>query len=76
MNILFLLSGSIACYKACTVLSRLVQGGHTVQCVASESALRFIGPATLEGLSGRPLLTQTFQEGRGMEHIQGFAGQL
>ena len=70
MNILFQLSGSIACYKACTVISRLAQSGHTVQCVASESALRFIGAATLEGLSGRELLTDTFAPGRWMEHIE------
>jgi phosphopantothenoylcysteine synthetase/decarboxylase len=70
MNILFQLSGSIACYKACTVISKLAQVGHTVQCVASESALKFIGAATLEGLSGRALLTDTFAPGRWMEHIE------
>jgi len=70
MNILFQLSGSIACYKACTVVSQLVQAGHAVQCVASGSAMQFIGPATLEGLSQRDLLTDTFQPGRWMEHIE------
>lgn len=70
MNLLFALSGSIACFKACQVISRLVQAEHTVQCVATESALRFIGAATLEGLSGRPLLTDTFAPGRWMEHIE------
>ena len=70
MNILFQLSGSIACYKACTVISKLTQSGHAVQCVATESALRFIGAATLEGLSGRALLTDTFAPGRWMEHIE------
>lgn len=70
MNVLFQLSGSIACYKACTVISRLTQAGHTVQCVATESALKFVGAATLEGLSGRELLTQTFAPGRWMEHIE------
>jgi phosphopantothenoylcysteine synthetase/decarboxylase len=70
MNILFQLSGSIACYKACTVISKLTQDGHSVQCVASSAALKFVGPATLEGLSGRQLLTQTFEPGRWMEHIE------
>jgi phosphopantothenoylcysteine decarboxylase/phosphopantothenate--cysteine ligase len=70
MNILFQLSGSIACYKACQVISRLAQDGHRVQCVASESALKFVGAATLEGLSGLPLLTDTFAPGRWMEHIE------
>jgi phosphopantothenoylcysteine decarboxylase/phosphopantothenate--cysteine ligase len=70
MNILFQLSGSIACYKACHVISRLVQAGHAVQCVASASALQFVGRATLEGLSGNPLLTDTFEPGRWMDHIE------
>jgi phosphopantothenoylcysteine decarboxylase/phosphopantothenate--cysteine ligase len=52
------------------VVSQLVQAGHAVQCVASSSALQFIGPATLEGLSQRDLLTDTFQQGRWMEHIE------
>jgi phosphopantothenoylcysteine synthetase/decarboxylase len=69
MKILFQLSGSIACYKACTVLSRLTQAGHEVQCVASTSVLNFIGPATLEGLSGKPLLSDTFALGHAMDHI-------
>lgn len=70
MNILFQLTGSIACYKACTVVSQLVQAGHAVQCVASNAATKFIGAATLEGLSQRDLLTDTFQSGRWMEHIE------
>jgi phosphopantothenoylcysteine synthetase/decarboxylase len=52
------------------VVSQLVQAGHAVQCVASGSAMQFIGPATLEGLSQRDLLTDTFQPGRWMEHIE------
>ena len=32
--------------------------------------MQFIGPATLEGLSQRDLLTDTFQPGRWMEHIE------
>jgi phosphopantothenoylcysteine synthetase/decarboxylase len=70
MNVLFQLSGSIACYKACAVVSGLVRAGHTVQCVATGSALKFVGAATLEGLSGRELLTDTFAPGRWMEHIE------
>ena len=49
-KILFQLTGSIACYKACDLLSKLTQAGFEVRVVASESALRFVGAATLEGL--------------------------
>jgi hypothetical protein len=49
-NIAFILTGSVSGYKACDAISRLVQLGHRVRTVATESALRFVGPATLEGL--------------------------
>lgn len=68
-NVLFLLSGSIACYKACTAISRLTQAGVTVQTVATPAALRFVGAATLEGLSGRPVFTDLFESGRALDHI-------
>jgi phosphopantothenoylcysteine decarboxylase/phosphopantothenate--cysteine ligase len=68
-NVLFQLSGSIAAYKACHVVSRLVQAGHIVQTVATDSALRFVGAATLEGLTGRPVATELFASGAAMEHI-------
>jgi phosphopantothenoylcysteine decarboxylase len=69
-NVLFLLTGSIACYKACTVISRLVQAGVTVQTVATPSALQFVGRATLEGLSGRPVFTDLWSEGCALDHIE------
>jgi len=68
-NVLFILSGSIACYKACTVISRLAQAGVTVQTVATPAALRFVGAATLEGLSGRPVFSDLFENGRALDHI-------
>jgi len=68
-NVLFLLSGSIACYKACTVISRLAQAGVTVQTAATPAALRFVGAATLEGLSGRPVFSDLWEEGRALDHI-------
>jgi phosphopantothenoylcysteine decarboxylase/phosphopantothenate--cysteine ligase len=68
-QILFLLTGSIACFKACELISRLVKRGVAVQSVASEGALRFVGAATLEGLTGRPPLVDLYQSGRAMDHI-------
>ncbi|HWL17633.1 MAG TPA: flavoprotein [Opitutus sp.] len=69
-HVLFLLTGSIACYKACTAISRLAQAGVTVQTVATPSALQFVGAATLEGLSGRPVFTDVFAPGRALDHIE------
>ena len=68
-KILFILSGSIAAFKACQVISRLVQEGNEVQTVATPSALKFIGAATLEGLTGKPVLTDLWENGRAMDHI-------
>jgi phosphopantothenoylcysteine decarboxylase / phosphopantothenate---cysteine ligase len=68
-EVLFQLSGSIAAYKACHVVSRLVQAGCAVQTAATRAALEFVGPATLEGLTGRPVATETFAPGSLMNHI-------
>lgn len=68
-EILLMVSGSIAAYKACHLVSRLVQAGHGVQVVASRSALRFVGAPTWEGLSGRAVVDDLFEAGRAMDHI-------
>ena len=68
-KILFQLTGSIACYKACILLSRLVQEGFEVQTVVTPGALHFIGESTLEGLTSRPVLQDTYESGRNMDHI-------
>lgn len=68
-NITFQLTGSIACYKSCGLISTLVQEGYNVQTVVTKSALNFIGTATLEGLTGRPVLSDTFENGKMMGHI-------
>jgi phosphopantothenoylcysteine decarboxylase/phosphopantothenate--cysteine ligase len=69
-NILVILTGSIAAYKACEVISQLVQRGHRVRAVATESALKFVGPATLEGLTGHPVRSDLFASGAALEHIE------
>lgn len=63
------MTGSIACYKACQVISRLVQNDCDVQVVATPAALNFIGNATLEGLTGKPVVSDTFAVGSIMDHI-------
>ena len=66
-KVLFCLSGSISAFKACQVISKLTQDGHEVQTVATEGALHFVGAATLEGLSGRPTLTEMWEPA--MAHV-------
>lgn len=68
-KVLFQMTGSIACFKACQAISKLVQAGFDVQVVASTAALKFVGEATLEGLTGRPVISDLFQQGEMMGHI-------
>lgn len=49
--------GGIAAYKTCHVVSSLVQRGAGVTVAMTESATRFVGPATFQALSARPVLT-------------------
>lgn len=69
-KILFQLSGSIACYKSCHAISKLVQAGHEVQTACTKNALQFVGAATLEGLTGRKVFSDVYEQGRMMDHIQ------
>lgn len=68
-NVLFMLSGSIACYKSAIAISKLVQDGCTVKTVATSAALKFLGEATLEGLTGQPVFKDIYEPGRQMDHI-------
>ena len=69
-NVLFLVSGSIACYKACTVVSRLAQAGVLVQVAATPSALKFVGETTWEALSGKPVYSDLWSQGKALDHIE------
>jgi phosphopantothenoylcysteine decarboxylase/phosphopantothenate--cysteine ligase len=44
-------SGGIAAYKSAQLIRLFTEAGHTVQVVATQNALNFIGKATLEALS-------------------------
>ncbi len=68
-RILVMMSGSVSAYKVCHVLSRLKQAGHEVEVVASPWALKFVGEATIEGLTGRPVHKSMFGTGAHMSHI-------
>jgi phosphopantothenoylcysteine decarboxylase/phosphopantothenate--cysteine ligase len=68
-RILLQVTGSIAAFKAAALASLLTQDDYEVQCVASEGGLQFIGAATLEGLTGKPVLSDMFERGRALDHI-------
>ena len=63
-------SGGIAAYKACTVVRQLAEAGHQVRVIPTESALRFVGAATFEALSGQPVHTGVFEDVPEVPHVQ------
>ena len=56
-RILLGVTGGIAAYKAAELTRLFVKAGADVQVVMTEAACRFITPATLQGLSGKPVFT-------------------
>jgi phosphopantothenoylcysteine decarboxylase/phosphopantothenate--cysteine ligase len=62
--------GGIAAYKACEVLRRLTESGHEVRVVPTEAALRFVGAATFEALSGQPVRTGVFADVEDVPHVR------
>ena len=54
-HILVVVSGGIAAYKACDIVSRLVKTGADVRVIETENAKRFVPPLTFEALSGFPV---------------------
>ncbi|MBO0865024.1 MAG: bifunctional phosphopantothenoylcysteine decarboxylase/phosphopantothenate--cysteine ligase CoaBC [Mycobacterium sp.] len=63
-------TGGIAAYKACTVVRQLAEAGHEVRVIPTQSALRFVGAATFEALSGQPVHTGVFQDVPEVPHVR------
>lgn len=63
-------AGGIAAYKACSVVRQLRGAGHDVRVVPTESALRFVGAATFEALSGHPVRTGVFEDVDEVAHVR------
>ena len=63
-------AGGIAAYKACSVVRQLAEAGHDVRVIPTESALRFVGAATFEALSGHPVHTGVFEDVSEVPHVR------
>lgn len=55
------ITGGIAAYKICTLVSRLTQAGAQVDVVMTEAGRRFVTPLTFEALTGRPVYTSMWE---------------
>lgn len=53
-------TGGIAAYKACEVVSRLKKLGADVDVIMTENAAKLVAPLTFETLSARPVSVDTF----------------
>ena len=59
----------IAAYKSCDVLRRLQERGYLITVVPTPSSLNFVGAATWEALSGRPVTTQVWENAHDIAHV-------
>jgi phosphopantothenoylcysteine decarboxylase/phosphopantothenate--cysteine ligase len=64
-NIILGICGSIAAYKAATLVRLLVKAGVQVQVVMTPDAVNFITPLTLSTLSKRPVYVEYFKPDTG-----------
>ena len=53
-------SGGIAAYKACEIVSRLKKAGTEVHVIMTENAVKLAAPLTFQTLSGNPVVVDTF----------------
>ena len=61
INIVIGITGGIAAYKACGIVSYLKSEGANVDVIMTKNACEFITPLTLETLSGNKVITDMFE---------------
>ncbi|KQS64966.1 bifunctional phosphopantothenoylcysteine decarboxylase/phosphopantothenate--cysteine ligase CoaBC [Modestobacter sp. Leaf380] len=62
--------GGVAAYKSALLLRALTERGHDVRVVPTASALRFVGAATFEALSGNPVSTEVWDDVPEVAHVR------
>ncbi|MBV1778440.1 bifunctional phosphopantothenoylcysteine decarboxylase/phosphopantothenate--cysteine ligase CoaBC [Paeniglutamicibacter sp. ABSL32-1] len=63
-------SAGIAAYKAALLLRLFKEAGHQVDVIPTEASLQFVGIATWEALSGRPVRTSVFEAVDTVNHVR------
>ena len=59
-NVVLGVTGGIACYKSCEIVSRLKKLGFDVDVIMTQHACEFVQPLTFETLSSRLVVTDMF----------------
>jgi phosphopantothenoylcysteine decarboxylase/phosphopantothenate--cysteine ligase len=62
--------GGVAAYKSALLLRAITEAGHDVRVVPTASALRFVGAATFEALSGHPVSTEVWDDVPEVAHVR------
>ena len=70
MRVILGVTGCIGAYKATEIVRRLQDWGAEVVVVPTHNALKFVGTATWEALSGHPVCTQVFDDVPNVAHIR------
>lgn len=70
MRVVLGVGGGIAAYKAALLLRLFTEAGHSVTAVPTEAALSFVGKATWEALSGKPVRTDVFEAVDTVNHVR------
>ena len=69
-EILLGVGGGIAAYKSCDLLRRLQDAGHSVTVVPTPASLNFVGKATWEALSAKPVHTEVWEAVDRVNHVK------
>lgn len=69
------ITGSIAAYKACTLIRLLIKAGAEVQVVITPAGKEFITPITLSALTSNPVISDFFSQRDGTWHSHVDLGQ-
>ena len=68
-RILLGVTGSIACYKAVDLASKLTQAGALVDVILTEAAEKFVTPLTFRSVTGRPVYTSMWDLADHVRHV-------
>lgn len=70
-SVIVAVTGGIAAYKTCWLVSRLAQAGVDVTVLMTQDATRFVAPLTFQALSGKPVYTSQWEhvENKDPQHI-------
>ena len=71
-SVLLGVTGSIAAYKACEIASQLVKAGYSVTVALTESAQKFVGAASFEGITHNRAIVQLFEpdQNAAIDHVE------